>query len=398
MPGLSVVSWMMAIPPGSSPCGLVAATRLMISGPVPAGDRMGLRPARSGRRRGPRSTSQPIPRSSVTGSRRMRAPAGPASRRCSALMSRTGSQSRTERPAVPAECPETSQEPRAEKKDHSGDGGRLQLPVDRQAQHIPVGLRLLRPRSAGRSRIRLLHTSTSGPPHQDLHIRTSTSVPPLRTSAPPSWLPRLLRPEPRWCRGPAPGSDCSVSGPSGLRHTSTRHTSTRHTNRSYHHERRHSQHRYPFRPNYPGPLPPGQASSLRGRRHRRRGGRGPALTPTEAWPGRWMSPCAPVKSAPATPRPSRQPASPAASSSAPSPGRSWPWSSPAAPPIRRGTSRAPRWSWSLSRWCSRWPPATCRTTRFTLALGHLIAAAIVIPIITICLTHVPGRPGPFRRG
>ena len=41
---------------------------------------------------------------------------------------------------------------------------------------------------------------------------------------------------------------------------------------------------------------------------------------------------------------------------------------------------------------------TATTTRFTLALGHLIAAAIVIPIITICLTHAPGRPGPLRRG
>ena len=37
-------------------------------------------------------------------------------------------------------------------------------------------------------------------------------------------------------------------------------------------------------------------------------------------------------------------------------------------------------------------------TRLTLALGHLIAAAIVIPIITRRLTHAPGRPGPFRRG
>ena len=41
---------------------------------------------------------------------------------------------------------------------------------------------------------------------------------------------------------------------------------------------------------------------------------------------------------------------------------------------------------------------TATATRFTLALGHLIAAAIVIPVITICLTHAPGRPGPFRRG
>ena len=41
---------------------------------------------------------------------------------------------------------------------------------------------------------------------------------------------------------------------------------------------------------------------------------------------------------------------------------------------------------------------TATATRLTLALGHLIAAAIVIPVITICLTHAPGRPGPFRRG
>jgi hypothetical protein len=41
---------------------------------------------------------------------------------------------------------------------------------------------------------------------------------------------------------------------------------------------------------------------------------------------------------------------------------------------------------------------TATTTRLTLALGHLIAAAIVIPIITSRLTHAPGRPGPFRRG
>jgi hypothetical protein len=41
---------------------------------------------------------------------------------------------------------------------------------------------------------------------------------------------------------------------------------------------------------------------------------------------------------------------------------------------------------------------TATTTRLTLAVGHLIAAAIVIPIITRRLTHAPGRPGPFRRG
>lgn len=34
---------------------------------------------------------------------------------------------------------------------------------------------------------------------------------------------------------------------------------------------------------------------------------------------------------------------------------------------------------------------TATTTRLTLALGHLIAAAIVIPIITTRLTHAPGR-------
>ena len=38
------------------------------------------------------------------------------------------------------------------------------------------------------------------------------------------------------------------------------------------------------------------------------------------------------------------------------------------------------------------------TTRLTLALGHLIAAAIVIPIIARRLTHAPGRPGQVRRG
>jgi hypothetical protein len=31
-------------------------------------------------------------------------------------------------------------------------------------------------------------------------------------------------------------------------------------------------------------------------------------------------------------------------------------------------------------------------TRLALALGHLIAAAIVIPLITSCLTHTPGHP------
>jgi hypothetical protein len=41
---------------------------------------------------------------------------------------------------------------------------------------------------------------------------------------------------------------------------------------------------------------------------------------------------------------------------------------------------------------------TATATRLTLALGHLIAAAIVIPIITARLTHAAGRPGPFRRG
>ena len=41
---------------------------------------------------------------------------------------------------------------------------------------------------------------------------------------------------------------------------------------------------------------------------------------------------------------------------------------------------------------------TATTTRLTLALGHLIAAAIVIPIITGRLTHAPGRPGQFRCG
>jgi Family of unknown function (DUF6069) len=34
---------------------------------------------------------------------------------------------------------------------------------------------------------------------------------------------------------------------------------------------------------------------------------------------------------------------------------------------------------------------THTATRVTLALGHLIAAAIVIPLITGCLTHASGR-------
>jgi hypothetical protein len=48
---------------------------------------------------------------------------------------------------------------------------------------------------------------------------------------------------------------------------------------------------------------------------------------------------------------------------------------------------------------------TAMATRLTLALGHLIAAAIVIPIIARRLSHAPGpfshapgRPGPLRRG
>ena len=38
------------------------------------------------------------------------------------------------------------------------------------------------------------------------------------------------------------------------------------------------------------------------------------------------------------------------------------------------------------------------STRLTLALGHLVAAAIVIPILTRRLAHAAGRPRPFRRG
>ena len=38
------------------------------------------------------------------------------------------------------------------------------------------------------------------------------------------------------------------------------------------------------------------------------------------------------------------------------------------------------------------------STRLTLALGHLVAAAIVIPILTRRLAHAAGRPGLFRRG
>jgi hypothetical protein len=41
---------------------------------------------------------------------------------------------------------------------------------------------------------------------------------------------------------------------------------------------------------------------------------------------------------------------------------------------------------------------TATATRLTLALGHLIAAAIVIPVITSRLTHASGRPRSFRRG
>ena len=42
---------------------------------------------------------------------------------------------------------------------------------------------------------------------------------------------------------------------------------------------------------------------------------------------------------------------------------------------------------------------TATTTRLTLALGHLIAAAIVIPILTRRLAHAPGRAGgQVRRG
>jgi hypothetical protein len=37
-------------------------------------------------------------------------------------------------------------------------------------------------------------------------------------------------------------------------------------------------------------------------------------------------------------------------------------------------------------------------TRLTLALGHLIAAAVVIPILTRRLSYAAGRPRPFRRG
>lgn len=41
---------------------------------------------------------------------------------------------------------------------------------------------------------------------------------------------------------------------------------------------------------------------------------------------------------------------------------------------------------------------TATATRLTLALGHLIAAAIVIPIIAARLAQAPGRPGQVRRG
>ena len=39
---------------------------------------------------------------------------------------------------------------------------------------------------------------------------------------------------------------------------------------------------------------------------------------------------------------------------------------------------------------------TAATTRLTLALGHLIAAAIVIPILTLRLTQARGRRNPAR--
>ena len=39
---------------------------------------------------------------------------------------------------------------------------------------------------------------------------------------------------------------------------------------------------------------------------------------------------------------------------------------------------------------------TAASTRLTLALGHLIAAAIVIPILTLRLTQVRGRRNPAR--
>ena len=41
---------------------------------------------------------------------------------------------------------------------------------------------------------------------------------------------------------------------------------------------------------------------------------------------------------------------------------------------------------------------TATATRLTLALGHLIAAAVVIPVLTRRLSYAAGRPRPFRRG
>jgi hypothetical protein len=41
---------------------------------------------------------------------------------------------------------------------------------------------------------------------------------------------------------------------------------------------------------------------------------------------------------------------------------------------------------------------TATATRLTLALGHLTAAAVVIPILTRRLSYAAGRPRPFRRG
>ncbi|HEX3390575.1 MAG TPA: DUF6069 family protein [Streptosporangiaceae bacterium] len=80
------------------------------------------------------------------------------------------------------------------------------------------------------------------------------------------------------------------------------------------------------------------------------------------------------------------------SSSAPSPGRSWPWS------LGRLAARPGRaflhTSLVLVAISLVFPltaSRTATTTRLTLALGHLIAAVIVIPIITTRLAHAPGR-------
>src|ERR1700690_597456 len=65
--------------------------------------------------------------------------------------------------------PGNFQEPRAEKEDHPGLGRRAELPVDRQAQHIPV--EMLAAAQVGRSQ--------QDPAAQYLHATILTSMPPI---------------------------------------------------------------------------------------------------------------------------------------------------------------------------------------------------------------------------